>query len=479
MNKKLALFISIAVLCGLSACSSNEPEATQSSETVVAAESEATVSETEVIVEETTAETEPVETEPIDPALLEYSLVWEENFDGEELSTDDWNYETHQPGWVNNELQEYVVGDECIWVEDGNLVIQPIEIIDEETGEVSYRSGRINSRRHHDFTYGRIEASIQMPEGQGFLPAFWMMPSQESLYGSWPSCGEIDIAEVVGNAVDTTYGTIHYGIPHNETQCSYTLEDGTTFSNSFHTYAIEWEPGIIRWFIDDVEIGYADRWFTAMTPNNNRPFPKPFDQNFHIILNVAVGGNWPGSPDETTVFDERAQMRVDWIRVYQRGYYDENVELPEIVYEFREADENGNFVAADEWEFMTFNGGVGSADISDDEIVINTENEGEADYAIQLVNAGIPAVEGTTYTVTFEAMADEERQMNVTVSAPEKGYIRYLEDTTLDLTTDWQTYTYTYTIDAESDDNSRLEFNMGSTGSTATIHIRNVVVTQQ
>lgn len=466
-NISLILALSIAVLatgCGKDSTSESVADTAQ---TTVAQTADAT----------TESESEPAETQPeeIDPSMLEYSLVWEEEFEGTELNMDNWRYEVHQPGWVNHELQEYVTGDECVWVEDGHLVIQAKKIV-KDNGDVTYKSGRINSRLNHDFKYGKIEASIQFPEGQGFLPAFWMMPTTESKYGSWPSCGEIDIAEVLGNETDRFYGTIHYGVPHNQTQFTYNLPEGESFATGYHTYGIEWEPGSIKWFVDGNMVGEANSWFTAMIEGNNRPYPAPFNQDFYIILNLAVGGDWPGNPDPNMEFGENAQMRVEWVRVYQRGYYDENVEEPEVVYNFREADSEGNFVVFDQWDFMTFIGGEGSADINEDEIVITTTNDGDVDYSIQLVNPGIPAVSGTTYEVTFEAKASEARSMNVTVSAPNKGYARYLPDTTLDLSTDWQTFTYTYTIAGDSDDSARLEFNMGNFGSTGTINLRNVVV---
>lgn len=470
--KKNSLLISvlalvIAVSFGAAACSQKVEETTTSETTALEITVEAT--------EETEATTETtIEEPPTDPAAYEYSLVWEENFDGDELDRDMWNVELHNPYWVNNELQYYLDSEDCIYVEDGDLVIQPLKVLNEETGEYEYHSGRINSRGNADFKYGRIEARIRVPEGQGFLPAFWMMPSTDS-FGSWPRSGEIDIMEVLGSETDTTYGTIHFGNPHEQRQSSYTLEEGS-FSSDYHVFAIEWEPGLIRWLVDDVEIGTANDWFTGATPNVPMPYPAPFNKPFHVILNVAVGGSWPGDPDSTTVFDERAQMRVDYVRVYQRGWYDENVSAPEHVYHFRYPDSDGNFVSATDWEFYENEGGVGTLTTDSGVMTITTSDAGTVDYSIQLVNNGIPAEDGSTYVVTFDAMADENRTMIAAVTAPDHGYIRYMEDETVDLTTSWQTYSYTYTLSGTSDDNSRLEFNMGGTDSSATIYLRNVTI---
>lgn len=138
-----------------------------------------------------------------------FRLVWSDEFSGDSLSDADWNYETHEVGWVNHELQEYVPSEEYAYVKDGELIIQPVK--KEENGKVSYYSGRVNTQGKHDYKYGKFEARIKVPEGKGFLPAFWMMPLDESYYGQWPKCGEIDIMEVLGNQTNTNYGTVHFG----------------------------------------------------------------------------------------------------------------------------------------------------------------------------------------------------------------------------------------------------------------------------
>ena len=473
MKKFTSVVLALSMFALMTGCSNDN--VSENTENGTPETSTVEVDTTSVETEEAIEETEPSETEPIDPSMLEYQLVWADEFDGEALDEKSWNYEVVSPGWVNNELQSYVKGDECVFIDDGQLVIQPVKIVDEETGEVSYHSGRINTKRNHEFKYGRIEASIKFPEGQGFLPAFWMMPKSETIYGSWPRCGEIDISEVLGHETDTTYGTIHFGNPHVQSQFKMTLDEGS-FSSDFHTFAIEWEPGVIKWFVDDVEIGCEQRWFTAFSADSPQNYPAPFNQDFYIILNLAVGGDWPGSPDETTKFDESSQMRVDWVRVYQRGYYDENVTLPEEEYSFKEAGADGNYISADNWDFLLFDGGVAAAEVGEESISILTAEAGNVDYSVQLVQAGLPAKSGTTYEVSFEAKASEERTFIVDVSAPDKGYIRYMEDEKVTVGTDWNTYTFTYTITGDSDDNSRLEFNLGHADSTADVTIRNVVV---
>ena len=196
-----------------------------------------------------------------------------------------------------------------------------------DNGRAFYTSGRINTYHLHAFTYGRVEARIRVPSGQGFLPAFWMMSDDES-YGSWPKSGEIDIMEILGSDTDTLYGTLHYGNPHMQNQGIYDLSSGD-FASEYHVFAVEWEPGEIRWYCDDVCYYSTSYWYSAMDGQEPNEYPAPFNQPFYIILNVAVGGNWPGDPSEDTPFDERAQMRVDYVRVFRMDSYDENVTCPD------------------------------------------------------------------------------------------------------------------------------------------------------
>jgi hypothetical protein len=175
----------------------------------------------------------------------------------------------------------------------------------------NYTSARLRTLSKGDWTYGRFEARMKLPYGQGLWPAFWMLPT-DGVYGEWAASGEIDIMEIIGSQPNVLHGTIHY---HGEwpnnwySGASYTLSSGD-FSDDFHVFAIEWEEGEIRWYVDGIHYSTKNSWDTT----SGAPFPAPFDEDFHILLNVAVGGNWPGSPDGTTVFPQR--MEVDYVRVY-------------------------------------------------------------------------------------------------------------------------------------------------------------------
>lgn len=430
---------------------------------------------------------QPKNPEPDDTAVVHegYTLVWEEQFDGEQLNREDWNVELHDPGWVNNELQAYVDSTDNIYIEDGNLVLKPIQTKNAD-GTVSYTSGRVNTQNKHDFKYGLFEARLKVPKGQGFLPAFWMMPTSENLYGQWPRCGEIDIMEVMGQATDTSYGTIHFGNPHSESQGTYVLEEGD-FSDEYHIFSVEWEPGKMSWYVDGNLIHTENDWYSITEGQGELTYPAPFDQPFYIILNLAVGGSWVGNPDASTDI-ENAEYRIDYVRAYQRDSYDENVEKPVEEVIMREPDENGNYIyngdfadAEDltdesDWKFLTALGGAATAEIKDNEIFIDSTAEGTEDYSVQLVQPDIPMQKGSTYLISFDAYADAGRIMKVAVTAPYRDWIRYFEDTPVELTTAKQTFTYEFTMKENDDAKGRLEYNMGADGSTAGIHISNVSV---
>ena len=243
------------------------------------------------------------------------TLVWSDEFDAAQLDPEVWFFESGDgsqygiPGWGNNELQWYL--EDSAELRDGMLVITARE---ESVGGKNYTSARINTRDRFAFRYGRIEARIRFPEGQGIWPAFWMLP-QDDVYGTWAASGEIDIVEAVnlgGTGGNSVFGTIHYGgeFPANQSSTNNYLVP-TNATTEFHTYALEWDSTVpeMRWYVDDVLFSTQNSWSTT-----GAPYPAPFDENFYILLNVAVGGNFPGAPNSSTVFP--VEMEVDYVRVY-------------------------------------------------------------------------------------------------------------------------------------------------------------------
>lgn len=460
-----ALTMGLLVGCGQTETTETEPEAVVE-ETAVTEEPE------EVVEEVEEAEASEV------PKLEGYNLLWNDEFDGDTLNEDIWTRELREPGWTNEELQEYTDSDDNIYLEDGKLVLRALKSEDEY-----YTSGKVNSQNKMDFTYGKVVARAKAPEGQGLWPAIWMMPQDEEHYGQWPKCGEIDIMEVLGNETNVAYTTLHYGEPHAQQQAVKTLSKGS-FAEDFHEYSVEWEPGEIRWYIDDEEMLVANDWFSATADGVEQDYPAPFDQPFFVQMNLAVGGTWPGDPDDTTDFDN-AKFEIDYVRVYQKDEYDTNVSRPEK--EFREANADGNFINnsdfSDEsedlnddvdWKFLLAQNGKGAAKIKDGMIEITSEAEGDVDYSVQLVHWTIPLYQGKKYKVTYEAMASEERDIVVAVTAPYVDWIRYYPDTKVTLSTDWKEYSFEFEMKDKDDNEGRLEFNLGARGSIATVDIRNV-----
>ena len=243
------------------------------------------------------------------------TLVWSDEFDAEKLDPEVWFFEKGDgsqygiPGWGNNELQWYL--EDSAELRDGKLVITARE---ESVGGKSYTSARINTRDRFAFRYGRIEASIRLAGGQGIWPAFWMLP-QDDVYGTWAASGEIDIVEAVnlgGTGGNSVFGTIHYGgeFPANQSSTNNYLVP-TDATAEFHTYALEWDSTVpeMRWYVDDNLYSTKNSWSTT-----GAAYPAPFDETFYVLFNVAVGGNFPGSPNASTVFP--VEMEVDYVRVY-------------------------------------------------------------------------------------------------------------------------------------------------------------------
>ena len=239
----------------------------------------------------------------------DWKLVWSDEFNGSAIDASKWVFEVNGDGGGNGELQFYTDRASNAHLAGGNLVITAIK---EKYENKNYTSARMTTKGKFSFKYGRAEARIKFPKGKGMWPAFWMMP-EASVYGGWARSGEIDIAEVIGDKPTTIFGTLHYGDkwPKNtHTGDKVTLSSGDV-SSDFHVIALEWEEGEIRWYLDGQLYQTQTHWHTA----GSDKFPAPFDQNFFIIFNLAVGGAWPGPPSPETPFPQ--SMEVDYVRVYQ------------------------------------------------------------------------------------------------------------------------------------------------------------------
>lgn len=254
-----------------------------------------------------------------DPNKLDgYELVWADEFDGTAINADNWSYDIGDGcdrgeglcGWGNNELQYYTDSPENAYIEDGKLVVKAKKETPLFQGQYEYTSARMVTKGKADFKYGRIDARAKMPIGRGLWPAIWMLPT-DTIYGIWPRSGEIDIMEYLGNDPNKVFGTIHFG--HDFWRFigeEYRLPNGAGFHEDFHVFSVVWTEDCITFLMDDIP--YSGPY----TRSDLLPTTWPFDNEFHLIVNIAVGGNLPGNPDASTQFPQT--MEVDYIRVYQQ-----------------------------------------------------------------------------------------------------------------------------------------------------------------
>ena len=274
-----------------------------------------------------------------------WTLVWSDEFDGDTIDRSKWdfdlgdgffNYDANQwiGGWGNNELQYYTKEPTNAFVADGALNVRAVK---ESLHGRGYTSARLRSKKRDGTPlfaqrYGRFEFRAKLPTGKGVWPALWMLPQDEK-YGAWPTSGEIDVMEARGQEPTKVLGTLHYGSkwPANTHASSdFTFPAGQSFAD-WHVYSVEWEPGEIRFAVDGKTYGTQSFWWTSVKTAGNKgvapaaesdllPWPAPFDQPFYVVMNVAVGGQFLGNPDRTTVFP--ATMQVDYVRAYEKvgGY---------------------------------------------------------------------------------------------------------------------------------------------------------------
>lgn len=273
---------------------------------------------------------------PSDPAIEGMNLIWQDEFNGTALDRGKWNYETgyylnddpNTWGWGNSELQHYTDSAQNVFVQDGKLNIralnEPKSFPQDPNRYAQYSSGKINTKDHFSFKYGRVDFRAKLPTGNGIWPALWMLP-QDNVYGTWASSGEIDVMEARGRLPGATSGAIHFGgqWPANRhLSGEYRFPAGQTFANDYHVYSVVWEEDNIKWYVDGKFFFKAtrDQWDSAAAPNNPNA---PFDQPFYLIMNLAIGGAFDGgrTPDPS---DIPATMQVDYVRVYKAGQGGQN-----------------------------------------------------------------------------------------------------------------------------------------------------------
>lgn len=246
----------------------------------------------------------------------DWHLVWTDEFDGSSLNSSKWSFNQGNgywtdDGWGNGELQYYTGFQKNLSVSGGTL---KITAINEDYKGFNYTSARINTQNKFAQTQGKFEARIKLPVGQGYWPAFWLLP-QNSPYGEWPASGEIDILESKGSRPSWTSASLHFGSATDRRYITYSKDDLSSPISEFHTYTLVWESEAMYWYVDDQLYAWETFWFSKTNDGKYQPFPAPFDNPFYIILNLAIGGSFDGNPDATTQFPQT--MEVDYVRVYE------------------------------------------------------------------------------------------------------------------------------------------------------------------
>ncbi|MFD2700863.1 carbohydrate binding domain-containing protein [Paenibacillus shunpengii] len=415
----------------------------------------------------------------------QWELIWNDEFSGSTVDTTKWTVQ--DTGLVYNNEMQYYSPDNTRIVTDGERNVLQIEAKREQKDGKEFTSGKLITMGKGDWTYGKVVVRAKLPVQQGMWPAIWMMPTDEAHYGGWPASGEIDIMELIGgkDRDHEVYSTIHYDSvrpdgSHGHDQGKFFLPQEQSFADEYHDFQVEWLPGMIRFYVDGNLHHQVNNWeTTAAGQPESYTFPAPFDRPFYLILNLAVGGDWPGSPDSEFVSEK---MNVDFVRVYSYKGLDQwpdvtsNPIEPELQ---REPQADGNQIYNEqftegvdeagvpkEWKFITNAGGAGKVEVVDDEqkgkaAKVTISEAGTENYSVQLTQMPIYMKKNKKYKVQFDAKASDNRIIRSKVTQFEKSWTNYSEEKEFAITSDWQPYEYTFNMRNGSDNNARFEFNLG------------------
>lgn len=472
-----------------------------------------------------------------DPDIVneDWETRWADEFNDGVLDTNKWDYEigiksgdddnSDAPAyWGNNEKEYYI--KEAVSFEDGKLVITANAITDDIKKQygitdttVKYTSARLRtvsengSELKFATTYGRIEAKMELPHATGYWPAFWALPTADTVekYGVWATSGEIDIMEAVGQNNNYVNGTIHYGStwPNNiSSGGSYYFPEGESFEGA-HVYAIEWEPGEMRWYVDDVLYHVENDWYArAAGAAANYTYPAPFDEDFYLLLNLAVSGNYVSKAEPGE--DELGKaMKVDYVRVSvdNNADYEAEVSAPTVTKdtEFFEAnkvnaDDSGNYLKDPKFETLkdhmmgagttvipglgywttatdAGNGASANIDVASRDGVkyakIDVLKKGSNNYDIQLIQH-VPLAKGYTYKLTFDAYTDVSGGRNFSVAPKgdaDNGWAGYDSGIIANLTNEVKSFEHVFTMTKDSDPTARIEMNIGN--ALGTVYVGN------
>lgn len=387
----------------------------------------------------------------------EQALVWSDEFSGDALDTSKWAYELGNwkldangnyitNGWGNNEQEFYT--DSNASVHDGILTIaaRSEKYTDPVQGEYDYTSARLSTQHLFSTCGGRIEVRARCDSGRSLWPAIWMLP-EESVYGVWAASGEIDIMEGWGSTPEKICGTIHFGdVWPNNTYLTenFIFPEGDSTEN-WHTYAVEWDSGEIRWYVDDKLYSKQTDWYSA-----NRKYPAPFDQNFYLILNLAVGGHFDGIDGvyaDPAIFENgEKHFDIDYVRVYDINKSFVPTPVPSLPLE------------------AYIEGADATLSNKDGETVISVRNAGSLEYGVMGLIRGNKVHSGEKHTLSFDASSTAAR--DIIVTAEDASYTRYLNEK---ITVSPDEKHYSFDVVFSEDMSADLKFQLGNIDDAASI----------
>ena len=392
-------------------------------------------------------------------------LVFSEEFDGDAVDLRKWSYDRGNwkldkdgnyitNGWGNNEQQFYTENNAS--VKDGVLTIaaRHESYTDEKQGSYEYTSAKLTTAQKFSVTGGRIEVRARCDAGKSLWPAIWMLPEDE-MYGGWAASGEIDIMEGWGSTPEKICGTIHFGGKWPDNQyltADYNFPAGTSAAD-WHVYAVEWKRNCIQWFVDGQLYSTQTEWFA-----DGYERPAPFDQDFYLILNLAVGGQFDGIDgiygDPATFADGEKQFQIDYVRVYEPEEDFMRTSWPSLPLE------------------LYTEGADAELHNSDHGTAVTVRTTGEKEYAVMALRRGIDVRANTAYQVVFDASCDQPRDMVVTLE--DSAYNRLLEQK-ITLTPEAKNYALAVTV--PSNMAADLKFQLGSIGDAASLPAHTVTLT--
>ncbi len=390
-----------------------------------------------------------------------YELIWSDEFEGTQLALDRWSY---QIGAWNGSNVQNCYRQENVSVANGNLTITARHEFATCNGlEKNFTSGFVQTKNVISWKYGYFEARVKLPASNSTWPAFWMSPIDQ-VYGAWPRSGEIDIFEGKGHDMKKVYANAIWGnssTDKRQQKGPFTIGD----ASQWHIYGVEWNEGELRYYIDGIHY----HTISDFKEPNAGIHPQPFDQDFYLRLNLAVGGDYLDEPwnDANNGIDQLpATMEVDWVRVYQ---VDDNCAPVDACQRITD----GDFQSLDnDWQLVTFNDADGSVSVDNSGYArIDVAAPGTSDWHLALRQSGVTLTHGSVYEVSFVSYADAPRSANVIMTALDGSQYHYQA---LDLTECPTPFHYQFKMSGSTDPDARFNFGVGS--SVIDAYIENVSV---